>query len=380
MSIDRQKIKYIGFYQPNCLTTEDRICCVAATSKMDYICSALVNAGYDVNIVSPSWSVNKSGYYHGKHIDISDNISVTLCPTFGVSNKIMQGLSILYSWIWLLFWMLLNVKRNEKIIVYHSLWIISPLSLAMKIKKFKIVLEVEEIYCKVYQYHPYIVKLEQNIISRADSYIFPNDIMSDIVNLSAKPHVVIYGVYEKHARHAGPAEDGKVHLVYAGIIDKHKAGAFNAVESAKYLDNSYIMHILGFGDRESLQQAIDANLTLDGCKVILHGMKTRSEYLEFMQTCHIGLSTQNADGAYADYQFPSKILSYLSLGLKVVSSGITCVTKSKIGDNITYYTEDTPAGIAEAIKSIDIKQDCNTAQIIKELDADFTNDIKNLLQ
>jgi len=347
---------------------------------MDYISSALVRAGYNVNIVSPSWTENMSGFYDGKTIDLNSHVTVTLGPTFGGRNKIVRGLRILYSWLWLLFWMLFHIKYNEKVIVYHSLWIAVPLFIGVRIKRFKMILEAEEIYCKIYQHSSYVAKLEHSIIRYADSYIFPNDIMPDTVNIWSKPYVVVYGTYEKHIKTNRQTGDGKVHLVYAGIIDRLKAGAFNAVESACYLSNDYVMHILGSGDRESLQQTITSNEDSNCCRVILHGFKSQNDYIEFMQTCHIGLSTQTTTGIYQDYQFPSKILSYLSLGLRVVSARIDCVTKSRIGDVITYYAEDTPAAIAAAIKSIDVNTDNKAVERIEELDTCFVNDIKNLLE
>ena len=56
-------IKYIGFYDTDDHINENRNTFLAATNKMDYIASAIVKAGYSVDIISPSWSGNAKGYY-----------------------------------------------------------------------------------------------------------------------------------------------------------------------------------------------------------------------------------------------------------------------------------------------------------------------------
>jgi hypothetical protein len=123
VTLEKPEIKYIGFYSLHELEFERRACNLAAMNKMDYICSAINRAGYSVNIVSPSWSANKSGLYRGRKIGVNENKTITLCPTFGAHNKILRALCVIYSLCWLFIYLLLHVKRNEKVLAYHSLWL-----------------------------------------------------------------------------------------------------------------------------------------------------------------------------------------------------------------------------------------------------------------
>ena len=86
-------------------------------------------------------------------------------------------------------------------------------------------------------------------------------------------------------------------------------------------------------------------------------------------------------GAYLQTSFPSKILSYLSMGLAVVSCYIECVSACRIGDLVTYYHEDTPEKIAEAIRSTSV-QNSSTAILkrMEQLDDSFCADLQRLLE
>lgn len=373
----QKEIKYIGFYDlPD--SQVKRAFAVAATNKMDYICDALHRADYKVHLVSPSWFIDSSSEvkFHPKlTTQLSENKKLTLVASIGTCNKWTRNIKIISSLLWLFIWLLSHVKRNEKIIVYHSPWLVLPVLLAKKIKRFDLILEVEEIYSDVSSLHPYFDKLEQKIFKTADSFLFSTNLLPEKIK-TKKDFIVIYGNYQVFNDLATPMIDGKIHLVYAGIIDSHKAGAFNAIESALYLNENYIMHIIGFGEVELLKSRIQEINKTSQCKVIFDGTKYGNEYIKYCQQCHIGLSTQKMTGAYLDTSFPSKILSYLGMGLRVVSCYVGCVAKSEIGEQVSYYKEDTPKAIAESILSIDMSITNNNKLKIKLLDEEFVSNLK----
>lgn len=375
-----KEIKYIGFYNP--LNNEfNRVGTLAAINKMNYISDSIINAGYSVNIVSPSW-INDS-YGNSKHEKLSVSQiapykKVTLISSWGTKNKISRNLKIIYSLVWLFFWLLKNVKANEKILAYHSPWLALPLILAKKIKKFKLILEVEEIYSDVSSIHPFFDKLESKIFKNADCFLFSTDLLSKKID-NKGCFIVIYGDYKTYNRIEQPINDGKIHLVYAGIIDSHKAGAFNAAEVALYLNEKYVIHIIGFGEIELLKKRIKQINQIANCKVSFDGSLQGDDYVRYCQKCHIGLSTQKMDGKYLETSFPSKILSYLGMGLIVVSSNIKCVTLSKVGSIMHYYSEENPQAIAETIKNINVLKDYDSIDLLKKMDLEFIRNIKKML-
>jgi hypothetical protein len=374
----QQEIKYIGFYDvPK--SNVKRVSALPATNKMDYICDSIIQAGFKVHLVSPAWiedSLCNAKMEGESTIHLTKNKKLTLVASIGTSNKFTRNLKIIYSVIWLFFWLVLNVKKEEKILVYHSPWLALPILLAKKIKRFYLILEVEEIYSDVSSLHLYFNYLEKEIIKNSDSFLFSTELLINKIGLT-KSFIIIYGNYENVDIIATPANDGKIHLVYAGIIDSHKAGAFNAIESALFLPANYEMHIIGFGEIEKLNMRIDEINKISKCKVIYDGLKSGLDFVKYCQSCHIGLSTQIMKGDYLNTSFPSKILTYLSLGLKVVSCKVKCVKLSKIGDYVSYYEVDSPESIAKAICEIDINNGSNSQKIIKELNDNFVIQLKN---
>ena len=96
--------------------------------------------------------------------------------------------------------------------------------------------------------------------------------------------------------------------------------------------------------------------------------------------CDIGLSTQILDGKYNETSFPSKILSYMANGLRVVSVRIKAIEMSAIGNQVYYYDEQNPKSIANAIMTIDINLPYDSIALIKKMDKEFTQNIKELLE
>lgn len=169
-----KEIKYVGFYDIED-NNKKRVSSLAATNKMDYICDVINKIGYKIHLISPSWIENK-GYEKQNSIALTNNKKITYSPSIGSDTKFKNYSSIIISLVWLFFWLLNNTKKNEKIIVYHSPWITFPIILAKKIKKFKLILEVEEIYSDVSSVTFIFDKLEKRIFQIADSFLFSTDL------------------------------------------------------------------------------------------------------------------------------------------------------------------------------------------------------------
>ena len=106
----------------------------------------------------------------------------------------------------------------------------------------------------------------------------------------------------------------------------------------------------------------------------------REDYIRFIQSCDIGLSTQNPKAAFNSTSFPSKILSYMANGLRVVSIRIPAIETSAVGKYMYYYEEQQPKEIAKAIMSVNMNDDYNGRKIISNLDTEFYKNIAKLLE
>ena len=109
-------------------------------------------------------------------------------------------------------------------------------------------------------------------------------------------------------------------------------------------------------------------------------MLSGEDYIRFLQSCDIGLSTQNPDAAFNATSFPSKILSYMANSLQVVSIRIPAIEGSAIGEYMYYYDRQTPEEIAKAIMSVDMSNGMDPRQVIAGLDGTFRRHLKKLLE
>lgn len=369
-------IKYIGFYNVNEIKP-NRSISLAGRNKMDYTISVLKDIFQSVEILSPACVVNNSA--KGGNIKLQEGVSLRLFRNISPYNRFCKFFNYYYSQLQLFVYLLKNVRQNDRVLVYHSLTYKKFIIWAKKIKHFKLILELNEIYSDVSQEFEKYRNLEKYVIKYADGFLFSNDLMNDMFNLACKPYALEYGVYKCSKSLSERFDDGKIHIVYAGTFDPSKGGKA-AVEAAAYLTKNYHVHILGFGtekQKSNIKRSIDEVNRKCVATVTYDGLLDGDEFLAFLQQCHIGLSTQNPDAAYNDTSFPSKILTYLANGLQIVSVDIPAISQSKLAPVITFYKEQTPKTIAEAVMAV--KNFEPHYELLNSLDNQFRGELKHLM-
>lgn len=376
-----KKIIYIGYLSD--INNDDRKSAPSADTKMKYIMSAIKKAGYDIEVISCTIPNKKEGLFkkHKEYITNIDGVNVTFVSGWTSKIVIFRYLGRWFSWLNLKKMIKKkSLKENAKIIIYHSLSYMKLLKFLNKNHK-EYILEVEEIYGDVIGKKK-IRQLELNYLTNANGYIFPTLKIDDIVNEKSKPSIIVHGTYCVEEKRETIFKDKKIHCVYAGTFDPLKGGVYASINSARYLDEKYCMHILGFGNGqqiENVKKEIEMVSKLTNCKISYDGLLYGEKYIQFIQSCDIGLSTQNPQGEYNDSSFPSKILSYMSNGLKVVSINIPVVVTSNVGNYLYYYTNQEPKEIADAIKLVDLKSSLQSEQILEKLNEKFISEIRQML-
>lgn len=347
---------------------------------MEYIFNALTECVGPIEVISACNTSLRS--QKASKIVLENNTTVKYLPALYRGNIIFKILSVIFFYLYLFFYLIFDVKKGETLIVYHSLRLMWIVRLIKKIKDIKVILEIEEIYGDVTNSQK-TIKKEIDFFKVADAYIFPTKLLEEKINIDKKPTVIIHGTYEATPVYEKQFADDKIHIVYAGTLDVRKGGAVVATAIGEFLNSNYHVHILGFGNEEtkkSLLNEIEKVSAKSSCIVTYDGCLSGDDYLKFIQSCDIGLSTQNPDAAFNATSFPSKILSYMSNGLRVVSVRIPVIESSYIGDYVFYYDKQHPEEIAKTIMSIDLKNDYNSRNIIKKLDKEFKIRIKNMLE
>lgn len=381
------ELKYIAYYSdPD--ESKHRKAAPSADTKIDYIVSVLMREGCNVKVISKC-GVEKCESilkYDEDYAIEKNGTMVRFVPSLTSKFRPLRFFTRIYT----------NLKINRlikkeclgtdcKILIYHSLGMYSVIKYLKKHKK-PFILEVEEIYSDVMaKKKKQNRKKEDFMFSAASSYIFSTELLNSELNNGNKPYVVCNGTYnsvQKLVEEKIFDDKNKIHCVYAGTFDPRKGGAAAAASAAEFLPSNYHIHILGFGndtDTRVIKDLISEVSKKSVATVTYDGLLSGEEYIRFIQSCDIGLSTQNPDAAFNATSFPSKILSYMSNGLRVVSIRIPAIEGSAIGKYMYYYDKQTPEEIAKAIMAVNVQDDYDGREIVSGLDAEFCCDIANLM-
>lgn len=381
-----EKVYYIGYYS-DLNGVQNRKTAPAADTKMNYIIESLKKIGYDVEVISFCEENSRDKIikkYDEYEINIKNN-KVHFFKTYASKYRIIRIIGRYFTWISQKKYIQKNCINKEcKIIIYHSLGLLKVLKFLNRKNK-KYILEMEEIYADVIN-NDKIRQKEIKLAKMASGYLFPTNLLDKEINTEKKPSVIIHGTYKVEKiinKKIFDEEEKKIHCVYAGTFDPRKGGCTAAVAATEYLPSNYHIHILGFGSNEEVKKIKEFIKETDKkskAKVTYDGLLEGEEYINFIQNCQIGLSTQNPDALFNATSFPSKILSYMANGLRVVSIRIRAIEKSDIGNYIYYYDEQTPQNIADAIKNVNFDDNYDSRKLILKLNEQFLKDIKFILE
>lgn len=345
-SANIKHIKYFTYH--GCVTPGNRRNnSPAADTKTDYIVSVLNRIGYNVDIISRAESAEE--HYLQSSVDSVGCNTVRYFASLGNTNLLLRIINRWWMNVQFFVWCIKNLTRNEQVIVYHSLGYDAIFLKLIKLKQIKIIGEIEEIYQDVTKQAVSKCRNEYKFIEACKKYIFPTQLLDKKLNALSKPSVVIHGVYSSEKIVEEKFSDGKIHVVYGGTLDPNKGGAAAAAAAAEFLPNNYHIHICGFGDPTEIIKVVESVQSKSRATVSFEGELKGDDYKRFIQKCHIGLSTQNPNAAFNATSFPSKVLMYLSNGLKVVSIKIPALLSSAVATDLFYYDQQTSESIAEAI-------------------------------
>ena len=377
----KNEIKYVGFYDVLREGKQYRVYSLAAAKKMDYICHELSTLGHKVRIVSPSYVTAKGNkkIERESHL-ISDTCCLELPPSCEANNKISRVIRVFQSRVWLFTYLLKNIKRNEKVLVYHNYNLALPVILAQKIKGFDVVLEVEEIYSKVWKLSCVQRWKEKILLKYADeNCLVVSEVLAE--ELKLKKPAVSYGSYMICDKPHRSVNDGTIKLILTGSVDKERGNGFLAVEAMKYLPSQYKLFISGSvvsKDREEFLELIkktNADLGRDACVYL--GLLDEEKYEQLLLSADIALNPQK-EGEFGKYVFPSKILTYLGHGLPVVSTRGKSIEKSSLSDVIVFSDGYDGESIAKAVENVTIKKADYYYSPLENLQIEFANKLEDI--
>lgn len=217
----------------------------ACVSKVEYLWRVMNQAGFQVSNVSVCWTKNRFFCAYRKQVlETDDRGRQIYFSTFGAPVRLFRGAAVLWSKFQLCFYLLFQVKRSDTVLFYHSPFYLPLLNLIRRIRGFRLVAEVEEIYAAAKNQGAAAQNREISALQQADAFYLVNDLMASRCGFGEKPCWVSYGNYHIPEREHRDFGDGRIHAVYAGVVEEIKRGAFIAVETAEFLPGNYCVDIL----------------------------------------------------------------------------------------------------------------------------------------
>ena len=147
-----------------------------------------------------------------------------------------------------------------------------------------------------------------------------------------------------------PAPDKEVRFLYGGALD-HPHGISLLLESLDHLPERG-WHLLIAGQAPLAEHvARFAQNPHWRDRVEYHHSLPLEAYGRVMASSHVGLNCQRVSDPISGVTFPSKVFTYLSAGLLVISSK-ACGVEPVCGNACLYYEEETPQSLAAAVKEV----------------------------
>lgn len=362
----KRKIVYICNYDDH-NNNYDLLTQPSGVTKINYILSALKGVGCTVDIITTA--VSKSSIVIHDNIKETDFGTIRFLTSFGRSSLIRKSLSKLCVYLQVL-WILLTIKRNSNVLIYHSLPLTNVVKMAQRFNKFRLFIEVEEIFSVLRHKDEAQVANEVMSVRNAVGYILVNDHIKTLCNLRG-PSAVCYGNYNSSYPPRRFDSNDVVNILYAGGLD---ADAELAIRTVKMLPDRYVLHVLGYGTQDQMKHVMELCKSSD--RITYHGCLNGREYDDFISKCQIGLCSRAVETKESLYAFPSKILAYLSHNLITVSTPLPAVVKSSVVDYI-YFSEDyTEEALAQSIlKATAESRVIDNMSVTLSLDTQFKDEL-----
>lgn len=375
--MNNKRIKYFSYY--GCNDPERRRDnSPAADTKVDYIITVLNRCGYAVDHISHASSATPK--YLPASVEQHGNNTLRYFASFGRTKSILRVFNRWFIELQFFIWCLINIKRGEQVLVYHSLGYDSTFIKLKKLKKIRIIGDIEEIYQDVSKQKSSKETSEYHFIDKCDKFLFPNTILNERLNDNNRPYLVCHGIYKANETVAEKFSDGKIHLLYSGTFDPVKGGAVASIRMAEFLPENYHLHITGFGDDTAVLSELKRIKTFAKCDITYHGYLDNESFVHLMQSCSIGLCTQDPTSLLNLTSFPSKILNYMANGLVVLSGRNRAIEESSISDVIYYYDEQSPKAMVDAVLRINNIDSNIGRNRLNELDRHFMDGLEELIK
>lgn len=163
------------------------------------------------------------------------------------------------------------------------------------------------------------------------------------------PRLLVPGFVSEQV--SGPRfADGTLRFLYCGSLDVPRGIDILLAALSHLPEAGWRLEISGDGELAGVVKDF-ADQPAWKNRVTFHGTLSNSAFNDLIGRCHVGVNCQRAADAISEVTFPSKLFTYLSAGLLVISSRASGVSQI-LGAAASYYDGDSPAALGRALREM----------------------------
>ena len=343
-----------------------------AVSEAGTLRSRYISKSINKKIIVISAAVPRAkGFFEEKEIIVDERIKVIYLRALNI-----VGLRMFFSFIFLLEFLIKNIKNRDKIMVYNcNPKFIFALFILGKIKNIGYLLQIEEMYSSYNWKHlkGYIYNLAEKIgIKFANSFIICNSSMIKYLP-KGKKYIINRGYktwenpnYKKFTKNIQ-----KIPIIlYSGRLD-YEGGVGVFIDSLPYIEKECEVIIAGNGQlSKKVKNYKNYNKYI---KYNYLGFMESEKYKELLIQAKICINPTRGKMQFLENSFPSKIYQYLEYGNIVISSNFLEINNlDGLKKYIYTYNEDSSLEMAKLMNNL-IDKDYNKSTIAIEFKKYFYN-------
>lgn len=309
----------------------------AGSLRMQYILKNIwVSRDNNSIVLLSQGHSHRSGFNHQKesvHSEYSDIKEIYL-SYYG--KGIFRYLSEIISST---LWILKNIDKEDVIISYNfEPKIAIPIILTKIIRKYKTIIEFEELYGHIDGKYKIIQAFcEKWGIKTAYGFITCSSETAKIIRDLRKdnpPVILSYGYPKKISpsfqKEMNPI--GKLHLLYSGSLDENR-GVMELVTLMTSVEDIAYITITGRGILSPALQTISQNFN----NIDYKGFLDKNQFEKLILDCDICVHPTPINSLFSKFSFPSKVIFYLNHGKNVLSTKLDVLLNSPYRNMVMYY-------------------------------------------
>lgn len=331
----------------------------AAKNKVFGIVSALISSGqmtWIVSLPTVRSKTRRSLFLNFKKFkDL--NVPCLFLPSSNnsVCRKILGLIGFMY-------FSIVHVKSSDKVILYnHNVEYILAL-IFLRLKGVQVFHDVEDVpsnedtgFRGVINYISFFIVYR---LTKSQKIVASKEIAA---RLGAVEYLPVYGVCSlvppKNIAKSGFPSTTTLRILYSGTLKKTTGAdilqdCINKLSKVKHCGDINLCFVICGLDVEKKFINYQLPLTNSWLTIESHPYLSETEYISVAKSCDVGLSLRLPSAAISQTTFPSKVIEYAALGLALISTDVSDVSKIFAKDEVFLLSDGTSDELMEIILKI----------------------------